>query len=1119
MPARALPACVLGAVTAEPREKSIPHTLQQQSGMTDMEVSIIDQGAWKEEVQPRAQPIALRMVTQYPVTRRPQLRPLSQTAIEDVRQWFESSGITIGPIAATDQQREAAQRLFYTWKDCFAVTMRDVKPTDLIHHSIDLIPNAIPVYHKIGKYTPAERAFAATIFPEMEEAGIIVRAASDWGARTRFPPKKKGSDKMRVVHNFIPVNKCTIKPQYPMHQLEEVLDTIVKPKFTTFFSTDASNGYWAVPIKPGDEYKAGVVTPHGQYVYRRMGQGLKGAPHTYSQFSDLVFGPIPKNDDQPRFPSLIGDHGTEAFALFMDDHMAGFTTYEAQFNFLMNHYFPRVAFGPVYLVGPKTHAFADSLEMVGFQGSAEGLRPSIKHRERIRNWPTPRTKDELDAFIYLTPFLRVFIPGRAEHVQRLKEAYLKEEEVPLTGAKSKGRKSVRKRWVETGTFVWTERQQESFDHIKMSLVEKAMTGADHDLEFHLATDASNRAIGGVLFQLHDVPIGTEALDRHKSNLRIIMFLSFRLSDVETRYTTTEREALAVVRCLAEVRWLVMGSKYPTHLYTDHKALTSILDKGIDAHNRIARWMDRLSEYDFKIHHRPNTASIMGIADGLSRMPGVYSQQHIVEDAERMVMCTQLQQRSTIVPVLATTAEDHHHGIREWEQYTVEEPYRKIVHYLTGGIPALKDQLQLGPNEIQSVIRQARKYRLKDGRLLYRERSGNYSKCALRSEVRQILAAAHDGHGHYAQAITLDHLVDQFYWPTRAKDVYQYCRTCDTCQQFGPRKRNAELRPIVRFQPMDLVGMDFFGPVKPACQATGAMYVLVVVDYFSRLVWTQAYASADQAAVFDMWTDRISPIFGWPYSIYTDNGTHFTGSEVEALFENRGVRHYKAPITHPSSVGLAERTVQLVVSQLRKWCREKGPAATRIWSKALPHVTLNINTRLVRTYGYSPTELMFGYNPKWQQDWATEPPLPSTVNTEVIPGTIYRAHLDQRDEIRELGLATAAAIQDRKTSNPQWTKPEVGNLVLVRRFRIEKAHGKKLHTQWTEPKLLVKIARNGVSAYVQDLHGSIGDKASMKKYHLDDIKVYHPRQAAAVKIWYDRTAMRDAGFPGQRAIFL
>lgn len=67
-----------------------------------------------------------------------------------------------------------------------------------------------------------------------------------------------------------------------MHCIEKVIDTIIWPKHRCYFITDASNGYWVVRIKPGDEYKTGFVTPHGQYTYLRMGQGLVDAPHTYS---------------------------------------------------------------------------------------------------------------------------------------------------------------------------------------------------------------------------------------------------------------------------------------------------------------------------------------------------------------------------------------------------------------------------------------------------------------------------------------------------------------------------------------------------------------------------------------------------------------------------------------------------------------------------------------------------------------------------------------------------------------------------------------------------------------------------------------------------------------------
>ena len=390
----------------------------------------------------KAVPFSLQTIGRFPTSRRPTKRTLTDESEGIVNDWFKHSGITIGPKAETPTQQSQVKRLLYTWKDCFAVTVREIQPTDLIEHSIDLLPYSKPVRSKLPHYTPREREFSNRIFPELEEAGIVARMSSNWAARTKFPPKKKGSDQLRVVHNFIPVNKCTIKSEYPMHRLEEVLDILIKPRFSCYFSTDASNSYWAVPIKAGDEYKAGIITPHGQYAYRRMGQGLKGAPHTYSQFTDLVFGPIPQNDvsGEPRMDTIIDDHGNTAMALFMDDYAASATDFDSLYNFLADFFFPRAAFGPIYLNPKKTVVFGINLDLLGFTGGAGTIRPSIKHRDKVMNWPIPTNREELDAFVYLTPFLRNFIAGQASHVLTLKKAYL--EQVPAEPVKPKNRPEI-----------------------------------------------------------------------------------------------------------------------------------------------------------------------------------------------------------------------------------------------------------------------------------------------------------------------------------------------------------------------------------------------------------------------------------------------------------------------------------------------------------------------------------------------------------------------------------------------------------------------------------------------------------------------------------------------------
>lgn len=84
-------------------------------------------------------------------------------------------------------------------------------------------------------------------------------------------------------------------------------------------------------------------------------------------------------------------------------------------------------------------------------------------------------------------------------------------------------------------------------------------------------DASQTGLGGVLFHLPD---GTKPGDeynqrKHWDGLEIIMFISFRLTDAQTRLTNPEREMLAVVEGLKETKWMTMGSPFPIKIYTDH----------------------------------------------------------------------------------------------------------------------------------------------------------------------------------------------------------------------------------------------------------------------------------------------------------------------------------------------------------------------------------------------------------------------------------------------------------------------------------------------------------------------------------------------------------------------
>ena len=81
----------------------------------------------------------------------------------------------------------------------------------------------------------------------------------------------------------------------------------------------------------------------------------------------------------------------------------------------------------------------------------------------------------------------------------------------------------------------------------------------------------------------------ETIDRES----VVMYLLFVLSDPETRYYTTEKEALVVIRCLEECRWLVKGVEYLVILYMDYIALKTVFSSTSDANGRIIRWLMRL----------------------------------------------------------------------------------------------------------------------------------------------------------------------------------------------------------------------------------------------------------------------------------------------------------------------------------------------------------------------------------------------------------------------------------------------------------------------------------------------------------------------------------------------
>ncbi|CAF4422050.1 unnamed protein product, partial [Didymodactylos carnosus] len=156
-------------------------------------------------------------------------------------------------------------------------------------------------------------------------------------------------------------------------------------------------------------------------------------------------------------------------------------------------------------------------------------------------------------------------------------------------------------------FEWTPECEQSFNTLKQKLSQYPLL-AFHDgkskLKLKINTDASNVGIGGVLQQV--TPDG---------HLQPVQYLSRSLPRREQKYSTVEKECLAMVWCITKLRPYLYGQEFT--LITDHHPLCW-LNKQSSKNGRLDRWSLQLQEYAFDIKHTPESSNC--VADCLSRYP-------------------------------------------------------------------------------------------------------------------------------------------------------------------------------------------------------------------------------------------------------------------------------------------------------------------------------------------------------------------------------------------------------------------------------------------------------------------------------------------------------------------
>ena len=107
-------------------------------------------------------------------------------------------------------------------------------------------------------------------------------------------------------------------------------------------------------------------------------------------------------------------------------------------------------------------------------------------------------------------------------------------------------------------------------------------------------------------------------------------MSRKLLPRESRYSTIEKEGLAIKWSLESLRYYLLGREFD--LDTDHRALTWI-NSMKDTNSRLTRWYLSLQPFQFHIRHRAGRTNV--VADYLSRLPHIAN---LGEEGDNVTEC-------------------------------------------------------------------------------------------------------------------------------------------------------------------------------------------------------------------------------------------------------------------------------------------------------------------------------------------------------------------------------------------------------------------------------------------------------------------------------------------------
>ena len=781
------------------------------------------------------------------------------------------------------------ERVFDTQKHNIAKT--------LIHHVINTTSHFPPAWRPYQQ--PDKEDYMFKIIQEFLHAGLISESHSPYAAPAFLVKKKDGS--FRLVVDYKKLNAITIKDSSPLPNMEDMLRKL-GPGYQYFSKLDLKSGFYQIPIKEEDREKTAFITSFGLFQFNVLPMGFKNSPPTFQKvMSDTL--------KSCRSFSLVYLDDIIVYSKSYDehlDHLKQIFTALSDSNFALN---------PL-----KCELLVQQIDYLGHTINKDSLKPMIQKIEAILNMKDPRTLSAANKFIGALSWYRKFIPGFASVA------------APIHSVTNLTKSNRRK-------FQWKFTQSQAFLKLKQILTTEPLFlhFPVDGIPIILTTDASGIGIGGVLQQ------------EVNGEMRNLYYHSQLLTPCERKYSTIEKEALAIYKCINRMRSFLLGRDII--IMTDHCPLCHIMKKTV--HNaRVERIAHLIQEYNIvQVQHINGKQNCL--PDYLSRYPrgseddpsdidyGLLS-----KDTSRSI--TTLAPKPLVNMILRPRNKNHLSTPEADPSHDIEPSHdasslpssshpnqEKILHNFSTNhfdINRLKDE-QRNDFAIQKIVSQLKlssntlSFVLQDD-ILYKlitasssSRTKHKVPYVPSSMVKDLLQAVHNdpmSGGHFSFERTYNKLRGHYWWPGMRNSIRHHIKSCNACLSFNisRQKKVGQLHSVPPPEgPFQIIGIDFCGPLKSTPR--GNKYVLVITDYFTRYITAVPLPTCTAEKTAETLFNEFFCKFGIPAVIVSDQGTHFQNQLMTNMQYLIGYNHIYSTPYHPQSNGIVERFNSTFISQISK----------------------------------------------------------------------------------------------------------------------------------------------------------------------------------------------------------